>query len=125
LEKYRYRVTVDGRIFDVTVEELAAFPSMQEKGIACHQEELPSSQLPPDLLSIGAWVDVEAPMPGSIVELAVKKGDVVKAGDVLLILEAMKMENEITAPQGGRVQEILVQAGDTVAAGDILLRLVS
>ena len=62
-------------------------------------------------------------MPGSIVDIAVRRGDTVNEGDVLLILEAMKMENEITAPQPGTVREIHVKVGDTVGSGEILVEL--
>jgi len=70
----------------------------------------------------GATV-VEAPMPGKILSVDVKAGDAVKAGDVLMILEAMKMQNEIMAPQDGTVSEVRINAGDTVATGDVLVVL--
>ena len=62
-------------------------------------------------------------MPGSVLEVRVNVGDSVSEGDVLLILEAMKMENEITAPRGGKVREIHVKAGDTVGSGKVLLEI--
>ncbi len=60
-------------------------------------------------------------MPGTVLEFKVKEGDAVKAGDVLLILEAMKMENEIPAPADGKVVSIAVGKGASVNAGDPLL----
>lgn len=66
---------------------------------------------------------VKAPMPGSIIELVVKEGDYVESGDVLIVLEAMKMENELTAPQSGTVVKILVSKGATVNSGDPLVVL--
>ena len=63
---------------------------------------------------------MNAPMPGNILDVKVKPGDSVKAGDVLLILEAMKMENEISAPQDGTVASVNVRKGDVVNSGDLL-----
>ncbi|NLP31416.1 MAG: biotin/lipoyl-binding protein, partial [Clostridiales bacterium] len=66
---------------------------------------------------------VEAPMPGTILDILVKVGDVVEDGQVLLMLEAMKMENEIMAPQAGTVDSIQVAKGDSVNTGDVLISL--
>ncbi len=68
-------------------------------------------------------VEVKAPMPGNILDVKVKAGASVKAGDVLVILEAMKMENEIVAPQDGTVASINVNKGDTVNSGDVLVSM--
>lgn len=65
-------------------------------------------------------MSVSAPMPGNILDVRVKPGDSVKAGDTLLILEAMKMENEISAPQDGTIASVNVAKGDTVNSGDLL-----
>jgi biotin carboxyl carrier protein len=62
-------------------------------------------------------------MPGTILDIKVKPGDAVKAGDVLLILEAMKMENEIIAPSAGTIDTIQVSKGSSVNAGDVLLSI--
>lgn len=64
---------------------------------------------------------VTAPMAGKIVSIKVKKGDSVKAGEVICILEAMKMENEIVTPRTGTIQEINVSEGSTVSEGDVLI----
>ena len=68
-------------------------------------------------------ITVEAPMPGKVLSVNVKAGDKVEAGDVLLILEAMKMQNEIMAPEDGTVSDVRVSAGDTVATGDVMVVL--
>ncbi len=64
---------------------------------------------------------VRAPMPGTIVSVNVEVGDSVKAGDVLLILDSMKIKNEITAPQDGKIKEILVTEGQYVKRRDTLV----
>lgn len=87
-------VTVNGVAYDVTVEETA-----------------------------GGAVAVNAPMPGNILDVRVKPGDSVKAGDTLVVLEAMKMENEISAPQDGTIASVNVAKGDTVGSGDLLCSL--
>jgi glutaconyl-CoA decarboxylase len=66
---------------------------------------------------------VTAPMLGTILSVKVKPGDEVKAGDVLLILEAMKMENEIVSPRDGTVKEVKVSGDQSVKAGDVLIVL--
>jgi biotin carboxyl carrier protein len=63
---------------------------------------------------------VEAPLPGTVVAVRVAPGQEVKAGEVLVILEAMKMQNEIVSPRGGKVAAVTVKKGDTVALGDLL-----
>ena len=70
-------------------------------------------------------IEVPSPIPGLVKQLKVKIGDQVEAGQTLLILEAMKMENELPAPCAGVVQSIEVKSGQTVAAGEILLKLKS
>ena len=89
-------VTVNGVAYNVTVEEGAG--------------------------AAGA-VSVTAPMPGNILDVKVKAGDSVKAGDTLLILEAMKMENEISAPQDGTIASVNVRKGDVVNSGDLLITM--
>ena len=66
---------------------------------------------------------MNAPMPGNILDVRVAPGASVKAGDTLLILEAMKMENEISAPQDGTIATVNVRKGDTVSSGDLLLTM--
>ncbi|HEX3011630.1 MAG TPA: biotin/lipoyl-containing protein [Syntrophomonadaceae bacterium] len=64
---------------------------------------------------------ITAPIPGKVVEINVKKGQTIAAGDTVLVLEAMKMENEVFCENGGEVQEIKVKEGDSVAANDVLM----
>ena len=121
-----YKVTVDGRVFNVVVEEAAAsdLPQKQAKGSPeCAVGEVAAENRPQPPRGADPVLNVEAPMPGAIIDIAVKCGDDVKEGDVLLILEAMKMENEITAPRAGTVSAVHVQAGDTVEGGAALVAL--
>ncbi|CDB46312.1 biotin/lipoyl-containing protein [Phascolarctobacterium faecium] len=64
---------------------------------------------------------ISAPMPGKVLEVKVKAGDAVKSGDVLMILEAMKMQNEIMAPADGTISDVRVSAGQTVGTGDVMI----
>ena len=96
-----YNITVNGQTYVVNVEEVAG-------GAA------PAA---------GGKVKVTAPMPGSIVKVNVSVGADVKKGDILCVLEAMKMENEIKAPEDGKVSSVLVNSGASVASGDVLVTL--
>ena len=88
-----------------------------------HPRPLPLPQLLPRQPPVQGAVTVKAPMPGNILDVKVAAGASVKAGDVLVILEAMKMENEIVAPQDGTVASINVNKGDTVNSGDVLVSM--
>jgi biotin carboxyl carrier protein len=72
----------------------------------------------------GSSHPILAPLPGSITRLEVGKGDIVKKGQLLLIMEAMKMENRVLADRAGVVENLRVQQGDTVLQGDIILEIV-
>ncbi len=66
-------------------------------------------------------MDIKSKMPGKVMEVKVKAGDAVKKGDMLLILEAMKMKNPVPSPQDGVVKEVKVEAGSRVKAGDVMM----
>lgn len=68
-------------------------------------------------------IKISAPLPGSIVKVNVSVGDTVKAGDCLLLMEAMKMENKVSAEKGGVIKSVKVNAGDTVLQGDVLFEI--
>ena len=108
-----YNISVNGVAYSVSVEETAA-------GAAPVAAAAPAAPAAP--ASAGA-VEVKAPMPGNILDVKVAVGASVKAGDVLVILEAMKMENEIVAPQDGTVASVNVNKGDTVNSGDTLVSM--
>lgn len=106
----KFLVNVNGTSYEVEVEEL--------KGEAA--PKAPAAPAAP-AHSSGAAETISAPMPGTIVSVNVKVGDSFKRGQVLLVLEAMKMENEILAPRDGRVVNLNTQKGSNVNSGDILI----
>ena len=118
----KYTITVNGVAYDVTVEEGGSVASAPK---AAAPAAAPAAASAPAAAPAGAQgsVKVESPMPGKI--LAVKKnvGDAVKSGDVILVLEAMKMENDLVAPQDGTVASINVSVGDSVESGATLATL--
>lgn len=117
----RFVINVNGNSYEVEVDELE--PGEKRENIV--QQSLVETMQEPILeekqLESEAGEVVEAPMPGSIFKISVSKGDTVKAGDVLMILEAMKMENEILAPEDGKIIDIPVSEGTAVDTGDKLI----
>ncbi len=111
-----YKVTVAGRTFALTVDGDAVTVDGQRYDVALEA----SGAAPAQASGGGSGQDVRAEMPGRVIRLVASTGAVVKEGDALLILEAMKMEMQITSPYGGTVQSIPVAQGDQVAGGDVL-----
>ena len=112
-----YTITVNGTVYDVTVEEGTGSAA---PAAASAPKAAPKAAKPAAAKSAGAGsVKVNAPMPGKILSVKASVGQ----GDVLLILEAMKMENEVVAPEDGTVASIDVAAGDSVEAGAVLATL--
>ena len=112
-----YNITVNGVAYSVSVEETAAgaAPVAAPAAPAAPKAPAAPAAAPKAAAPAGAAgaVTVKAPMPGNILDVKVAAGASVKAGDVLVILEAMKMENEIVAPQDGTVASVNVNKGDT------------
>lgn len=119
-----YNITVNGVAYSVSVEETAA-GAAPAAAPAAAPKAAPAPAPKQAAAPAGAQgaVTVKAPMPGNILDVKVKVGDTVKAGDNLIILEAMKMENEIVAPKDGTVASINVNKGDTVNSGDVLVSM--
>lgn len=116
-----YRITVNGTAYDVAVEELGAGAAPATPAPAA---PAPAAAAPaPAASGAEGAVKIAAPMPGKILAIKANIGQAVKKGDVVMILEAMKMENEITAPQDGTVAGINVAVGDSVESGDTLASL--
>lgn len=120
-----YRITVNGTSYDVTVEELSggAAPAPAAAPVAAPAPAAapaPSKAAPAG----GAGsIKVSSPMPGKILAVKANVGDSVKKGQVILILEAMKMENEVVAPEDGTIASIDVTVGASVESGDTLATL--
>ena len=114
----KYNVNVNGTAYEVTVEEIqggAAAPVSAPAPAAA-----PAPAPAPAPAAAGAREPVNAPMPGTILDVKVSAGQAVKSGDVLMILEAMKMENEIMAPKDGTVTSVSASKGASVQSGDVL-----
>jgi len=133
----KYNITVNGTSYEVEVEEINEAGTTEVKSSVQTQtnskpapkkvvekavkKETPKAPVAESVSSGGTTV--EAPMPGVILDIKVNVGDEVQAGDVILILEAMKMENEITAPASGKVSAIHASKGNNVGSGDVLISL--
>ena len=115
-----YRITVNGTAYDVAVEELGA--GAAPAAVAAPAPVAAAAPAPAAPAAAGS-IEVAAPMPGKIMNVKAGVGTAVKKGDVILILEAMKMENDVVAPEDGTVASINVSAGDAVEAGDVLATL--
>lgn len=110
-----YTITVNGVAYNVTVEEGAS------SAPAAPQPEVKTAA--PAAPAATGNVIVEAPMPGNVIDIKVSAGAEVKMGDALLVLEAMKMENEIVAPSNGTIASVNVNKGDSVEAGQVLITM--
>ena len=120
----KFNVTVNGNAYEVEIEEVEAGASAPVAAAApvapAAPKAAPKAAAPAG--KAGA-VKVTAPMPGNILKVNVEVGQKVSKGDVLCILEAMKMENDIPCPQDGTVASVNVQKGATVNSGDVLVTL--
>ena len=118
-----YTITVNGNVYDVTVEETGAGSAPAAVPVKAAPKAPVAA--PKAAVASGAQgsVKVNAPMPGKILKTVAAAGQAVKKGEVLLVLEAMKMENEIVAPQDGTVASINVAVGDSVEAGAVVATL--
>ena len=115
-----YKVCVNGTEYEVTVEEMTAGEASAVRS-ASKTEAAPAPAAAP--AAAGEGETITAPMPGTILAVNINVGDAVKKGQVLFILEAMKMENEIMAPHDGTVTAIGTTKGSSVNSGDLLCTL--
>lgn len=120
-----YTITVNGNVYEVTVEEGAGTaPAARAAAPAAAPKAVPVATAPKTAPSGAAGsVVIGAPMPGKILNVKAGVGQAVKKGDVVVVLEAMKMENEIVAPSDGTIVSVNVSTGDAVVAGATLVTL--
>ncbi len=119
-----YTITVNGNVYDVTVEEgqtSGAASSAAPAVKAAAPKAAPKAAAAPS--GAQGAVKVEAPMQGKILKVSAASGAAVKKGDVLVVLEAMKMENDIYAPQDGTVATVECSVGDSVEIGKVLVTM--
>ena len=123
----KYKVTINGRTYEVEVNNGQAILLDEYETVApvaapvaAAPEAAPAAPAAAPVV-VGAGEKVNAPMPGTILKVNVSQGQAVKEGDVLCVLEAMKMENEIMAPKAGTVTQVVVAKGSSVNTGDVLV----
>ena len=119
-----YTITVNGNVYNVTVEEgvTSGAPAAAPVAAPVAAPKAAAPAAAPKSAGAGS-VKINAPMPGKIVAVKANPGDAVKKGQVILVLEAMKMENDVVAPQDGTVASIDTAVGNAVEAGETLATL--
>lgn len=131
----KFKVTVNGKAYEVEVEEMGGAPAAAPapQAAAAPAQAAPAAPSPAPAATpapaVGGpipegAITVKAPMPGKISALKAEAGKAVKRGDIILVLEAMKMQNDITATADGTLHEIRVNPGDNVKTGDVLAVIV-
>ena len=126
----KYKVTLNNRVYEVEVEQgqamlideyelsAPAATAAPAAPVAAPPAAAPAAAAAP--VSVAAGEPVKSPMPGNILRIEVSQGQQVKEGDVLMVLEAMKMENEIVATKSGTIAQIAVSKGAVVETGAVL-----
>lgn len=132
----KFKITVNGKAYEVEVEEMGGAPVAAPAPAPTAPAPAPAAPAPAPAApastpapAVGGpipdgAITVKAPMPGKISALKAEAGKAVKRGDIILVLEAMKMQNDITATADGTLHEIRVNPGDNVKTGDVLAVIV-
>ena len=127
----KYKVTLNGKTYEIEVEAGKAMCLAEYEAIAPSAAPVAAPAAAPvaapaaapaaPAMTVSGGEAVNAPMPGTILKVNVSAGQTVKAGQVLVVLEAMKMENEIMAPKAGTVAQVVTSKGASVNTGDVLV----
>ncbi|MBR4550010.1 MAG: biotin/lipoyl-binding protein [Oscillospiraceae bacterium] len=128
----KYKITLQGKTYEVEVQRgeamlldeydaVAPVPVTPAAAPAPAPAAAPAAAPAPAAGPVSEGTKVDSPLPGNILAIKVAVGQAVKAGDVLIVIEAMKMENEVAAPCDGVVKQIVASKGAVVATGDTLL----
>lgn len=133
----QYKITVNGKLYDVSVEEvgeilggvqasktISTFVNTDNTNINNNNEKQISNKSQDSIPIDENAISIKAPMPGTILSFNVSVGDTVSEGQVLAILEAMKMENELVSPASGKVKSIHVEKGSSVVENQIILQII-
>ena len=124
----KFRINMNGKVYEMEIERIdgeaaevkpAAKPEAAAKPVAPAAPAAPAKAAPKAQPAAGS-ASVTSPMPGTILRVVAAEGQTVGAGETVLVLEAMKMENEIQAPKAGKIVGLAVAAGQTVASGELL-----
>ena len=120
----RFLIKINGKTYDAEVEVLGASaaapaPAAAPKAAA----PAPAPAAPAAAPKAGGPANVTSPLPGTVLRLVKNAGDTVAAGEVVMVVESMKMENEVVAPEAGRIASIAVAAGSAINTGDLLFTL--
>lgn len=123
----KFQITFKGQVYELDVEEISVSKSIAPQTASASVPAAAPISAPvsvpkaaPTVAPPAGAQTVLAPMPGKILAVNIKSGDAVKRGDVIFILEAMKMQNEIMANQDGQISSVNATVGQTVSTGDVL-----
>lgn len=122
IEENIAKVEVNGIAFDVELEKPVAQPKPVVRAVAAPVRTVEAPKAAQEAVAAGVSA-VRSPLPGTIIDIRVTVGQAVKKGEIVVVLEAMKMENNIDADRDGKVKEIKVAKGDTVMEGSILVTI--
>lgn len=124
----RFLIKINGKTYDAEVDVIgasAAAPAVAPAPAAAPKAAAPAPApaAPAAAPKAGGPANVTSPLPGTVLRLVKNAGDTVAAGEVVMIVESMKMENEVVAPEAGRIASIAVAAGSAINTGDLLFTL--
>ena len=114
-----YRIKLNGKIYEMEVELVEEGSAEEVKSVSPEPKATAPTQQSPKCDPNA----VVAPMPGSIIQIVARPGNTVSADDTVLVIESMKMENEICAPTSGRIKAVYVSEGQVIAAGEPLFAM--